>query len=98
MDGIIALGVVSASLLTCVSTVEALSSGTCARLSTTLIHLSRSSLHYLIEVSDGRVDSSYIGSLMGILELLESLLDTRLLVSRNLVAVVLKEILGCEDH
>ena len=31
LDGIIALGVVSASLLTCVSTVEALSSGTCAR-------------------------------------------------------------------
>ena len=39
LDGVIALGVVSASLLTCVSTVEALSTGTCARLSTTLIHL-----------------------------------------------------------
>ena len=35
---------------------------------------------------------------MGVLELLESLLDGWLLVGRQLVAIVLKEVLGGEDE
>ena len=35
---------------------------------------------------------------MSVLELLEGLLDGRFLVGRNLVGVVLQEVLGGEDH
>ena len=35
---------------------------------------------------------------MSILQLLQSLLDTWLLVSWNLITVILQEVLGSEDH
>ena len=91
LDVIISLcAVVCARLSTCLST--------CARLCATLIHLCRSCLHDVVEVGDGGVDGSHVGSLVSVLELLQSLLDARLLVGRNLVAVVLEEVLGGEDH
>lgn len=89
--------ILTTSLLTALSTIEA---GISTWLSTlgSLIHLSRSSLHNLIEVVDSRINSGNVASLMSILELLESRLDTRLLVCRNLITIVLQEVLGSEDH
>ena len=77
---------------------------TCTRLrasllrTSLLIHLLRGSLHDGVEVVDGRVDSGYITTLVGVLQLAESLLDSRFLIGRDLVAVVLEEVLGSEDH
>ena len=100
LDGVVAVGVVCATLLTSASAVETLcaSSSACARLCATLVHLCRGSLHNLVEACDGRVDGSYVGSLVSVFELLESLLDARLLVCRNLVTVVLQEVLCGEYH
>lgn len=69
---------------------------TCAGLSSTLIHLGAGSLHYLVEVVDGAVDSGYISGLVSVFELQQSLFDARFLVGRNLVTVVLEEVLGGE--
>ena len=71
---------------------------TCTRLrasllrTSLLIHLLRGSLHDGVEVVDGRVDSGYITTLVGVLQLAESLLDSRFLIGRDLVAVVLEEV------
>ena len=87
--------VVSLCAVVCARLCTSLS--TCARLCAPLVHLCRSCLHDVVEVGDGGVDGSYVGSLVSVLELLQSLLDARLLVGRNLVAVVLEEVLGGED-
>ena len=71
--------ILTTSLLTALSTIEAGISTWLSTLSS-LTHLSRSSLHNLVEVVDSRIDSGNVASLMSILELLESRLDTRLLV------------------
>lgn len=89
--------ILTTSLLAALSTIEAGISTWLSSLSS-LIHLSRSSLHNLVEVVDSRIDSGNVASLMSILELLESRLDTWLLVCRNLITIVLQEVLGGEDH
>ena len=88
LDVIVALGVVGVGL-TSVGTAEAL--GACSGLCATLVHLCRGSLHHVVEVGDGSVDGSHVGSLVGVLELLESLLDARLLVCGDLITVVLED-------
>lgn len=84
------------ALLACLLTCTRLRTGLLR--SSLLIHLLRGSLHDGVEVVDGRVDSGYITTLVSVLQLAESLLDSRFLIGRDLVAVVLEEVLGSEDH
>ena len=77
------------------ATLEAL----CARLCATLtIHLGAGGLDSLVQCGCGRVDGVEVLGLVSILEMLQSLVDGRLLVGANLVTVVLEEVLGGEDH
>ena len=61
------------------------------------VHLLAGGLHHRVEVVDGRVDGGNVGSLVGIFKLLESLLDARLLVGRNLVGIIFQEVL-CGEY
>ena len=64
LDCVVAL-CVATSLLLCASTCLSVS----ARLCTTLIHLGRSGLHYVVEVGDGCVDGCNVCCLVSVLEL-----------------------------
>lgn len=91
-----ALGVATLRTTLC-ATLEALCAGAglCATLT---IHLGAGGLDSLVQCGSGRVDGVEVLGLVGILELLQSLVDGRLLVGGNLVTVVLEEVFGGEDH
>jgi len=95
------------ALLTCVACVCAVETAVCTVESLTCaglcaaglaVHLGGGGLHHLVEVGGCGVDSCDVAGLVSVLQLLEGLLYGGLLVGRNLVAVVLEEVLGGEYH
>ena len=63
-----------------------------------LIHLLRGSLPSSIKGVDSVVDGSNVTRFVGILQLLQSLFDSGLVLSRNLVANLVQLVLRLEDH
>ena len=92
--------VIGVAALRLLSALEALAAGLLASgLSTTglLVHLGTGGLHHLVEVVDGSVDGIHVAALVGVLQLLHGLLNAGF-VGTELVAVLLQEGLGLEDH
>ena len=94
------LDVVVGVRLSLLTALEALASGLLATglgTSGLAVHLLRGGLHHLIQVVDGAVDGGDVARLVGILQLLDGLLDIGL-VGSELVTILVEEGLCLEDH